>query len=57
MVEPEVAYADIDDVMDLAEDFMVEVVKYVLDNGGDSISRSSSATSASSRTSRSPSPA
>ena len=34
MVEPEVAYADIDDVMDLAEDFMVEVVKYVLDNGG-----------------------
>lgn len=34
MVEPEVAYADLDDIMDLAEDFMVEVVKYVLDNGG-----------------------
>ena len=34
MVEPEVAYANIDDIMDLAEDFMVEVVKYVLDNGG-----------------------
>ncbi len=34
MVEPEIAYADLDDIMDLAEDFMVEVVKYVLDNGG-----------------------
>jgi len=34
MVEPELAYADLDDIMDLAEDFMVEVVKYVLDNGG-----------------------
>jgi asparaginyl-tRNA synthetase len=34
MVEPEVAYADINDVMDLCEDFLVEVVKYVLDNGG-----------------------
>ncbi len=34
MVEPEVAYADINDIMDLCEDFLVEVVKYVLDNGG-----------------------
>jgi asparaginyl-tRNA synthetase len=34
MVEPEVAYATLDDVMDMAEDFMVEVVKFVLDNGG-----------------------
>lgn len=34
MVEPELAYAELDDIMDLAEDFMVEVVKYVLDNGG-----------------------
>jgi asparaginyl-tRNA synthetase len=34
MVEPEVAYAELDDIMDLAEDFMVEVVKYVLDHGG-----------------------
>jgi asparaginyl-tRNA synthetase len=34
MVEPELAYADIDDVMDLAEDFMVEVVRYVLERGG-----------------------
>jgi asparaginyl-tRNA synthetase len=34
MVEPELAYADLDDVMDLAEDFMVEVVRYVLERGG-----------------------
>jgi len=33
MVEPEVAYADLDDVMDLAEDFLVEVVSYVLEHG------------------------
>jgi asparaginyl-tRNA synthetase len=31
MVEPEVAYANIDDVMDLAEDLVVEVVSRVLD--------------------------
>ena len=31
MVEPEVAYANIDDVMDLAEDLVVEVVGRVLD--------------------------
>ena len=33
MVEPEVAWANIDDVMDLAEDFLVEVVSYVLREG------------------------
>ena len=33
MVEPEVAYADLDDVMDLAEDFLVEVVGYVVAKG------------------------
>ena len=32
MVEPEVAYADLDDVMDLAEDLIVSVVGRVLDN-------------------------
>ena len=31
MVEPEMAYADLDDVMDLAEDFLVSVVGRVLD--------------------------
>ena len=34
MVEPEIAYANLDDIMDLAEDFMVEVVQSVLNNGG-----------------------
>ena len=34
MVEPELAYADLNDIMDLAEDFMVEVVRFVLDHGG-----------------------
>jgi asparaginyl-tRNA synthetase len=34
MVEPELAYANLDDIMDLAEDFMVEVVQNVLNNGG-----------------------
>ena len=33
MVEPEVAYADLNDIMDLAEDFLVEVVGYVLEHG------------------------
>jgi len=32
MVEPEVAYATLDDVMDLAEDFLVSVVSRVLEN-------------------------
>jgi asparaginyl-tRNA synthetase len=30
MVEPEVAYADLDDIMDLAEDFLLAIVKHVL---------------------------
>jgi len=33
MVEPEVAYADLDDVMDLSEDFLVEVVGFVVREG------------------------
>ena len=33
MVEPEVAFADLEDVMELAEDFLVEVVGYVVANG------------------------
>jgi asparaginyl-tRNA synthetase len=33
MVEPELAYADLDDVMDLCEDFLVEVVGYVVERG------------------------
>ena len=31
MVEPEVAYANLDDIMDLAEDFIVAIVKHVLE--------------------------
>ena len=30
MVEPEIAYADLDDVIELAEDMMVEIVRHVL---------------------------
>jgi asparaginyl-tRNA synthetase len=37
MIEPEVAFADIHDNMDLAEDFMQSVVKYVLDNCADDL--------------------
>ncbi len=33
MVEPEVAFADLDDVMDLCEDFLVEVVGRVVEQG------------------------
>ena len=32
MVEPEVAYAELDDIMTLAEDFITYIVKYVLAN-------------------------
>ena len=32
MVEPEVAFNDLNDNMDLAEDFIINVVRYVLDN-------------------------
>jgi asparaginyl-tRNA synthetase len=37
MVEPEVAYATLDDVMDLAEDFLVSVVARVLDKRRDDL--------------------
>lgn len=33
MVEPEIAFADLEDIMDTAEDFMVECVQYVLEHG------------------------
>lgn len=33
MVEPEIAWADLDDIMDLCEDFLVEVVQHVLTHG------------------------
>jgi asparaginyl-tRNA synthetase len=35
MVEPEIAYADLDDVADLAEDFLKSVFTQVLENRGD----------------------
>jgi asparaginyl-tRNA synthetase len=34
MVEPEVAYATLDDIMDLAEDMLVAVVRHVLEHRG-----------------------
>ncbi|MEZ4923149.1 MAG: asparagine--tRNA ligase [Crocinitomicaceae bacterium] len=37
MIEPEVAFADIHDNMDLAEDFLSYVVKYVMDNNADDL--------------------
>ena len=37
MIEPEVAFADIHDNMDLAEDFLSYVVKYVMDNHADDL--------------------
>ncbi|HJN74783.1 MAG TPA: asparagine--tRNA ligase [Myxococcota bacterium] len=33
MVEPEVAFADLEDVMEMAEDFLVEVVGFVVESG------------------------
>ena len=32
MVEPEVAFADLDDIMDLAEEFVTSIVQYVLEH-------------------------
>ncbi len=32
MIEPEVAFAELDDIIDLAQDLLIYVVKYVLDN-------------------------
>jgi len=37
MIEPEVAFADIDDNMDLAEEMLKYVIKYVMDNNEDDI--------------------
>jgi len=37
MIEPEVAFNDLADNMDLAEDFIQEVIKYVLDNCKDDL--------------------
>ena len=56
MVEPEVAYCDLNGVMDLAERFLCHVVRHCLDNARPT-SRSSSATPPSSRRSCRPSPA
>ena len=53
MVEPEVAYIDLDGDMDLAEDFLVEVVQSVLEEPPRPSSRSSSATCRSSSACRS----
>jgi len=37
MIEPEIAFADLNDNMDLAEDFLQYCVKYVLDNCSDDL--------------------
>ena len=37
MIEPEVAFNDLDDNMDLAEDFIQYVIKYALDHCGDDL--------------------
>jgi asparaginyl-tRNA synthetase len=37
MIEPEVAFADLDDNMDLAEDFLKYLIKYALDNCADDL--------------------
>ncbi|UKN00620.1 asparagine--tRNA ligase [Paracrocinitomix mangrovi] len=37
MIEPEVAFADIVDNMDLAEDFLTYVVKYIMENNADDL--------------------
>jgi asparaginyl-tRNA synthetase len=37
MIEPEVAFNDLDDNMDLAEDFIQYVIKYAMDNCGDDL--------------------
>jgi len=39
MLEPEIAFAHLDDVMDLAEDFLVSVVARVLDRCGEELKR------------------
>ena len=37
MIEPEVAFYDINDNMDLAEDFLKYLIRYALDNCRDDI--------------------
>lgn len=37
MIEPEIAFADLNDDMDLAQDMMKYIIKYVLDNAPDEI--------------------
>ena len=37
MIEPEIAFADINDLMDIEEDFLKYIVKYVLDTCPDEI--------------------
>lgn len=37
MIEPEIAFADLNDLMDIEEDFLKYIVKYVLDNCPDEI--------------------
>ena len=37
MIEPEIAFADINDLMDIEEDFLKYIVKYVVDNCPDEI--------------------
>lgn len=37
MIEPEVAFNDLNDNMDLAEDFLKEIIKYALENSADDL--------------------
>ena len=37
MIEPEIAFADLNDLMDIEEDFLKYIIKYVLDNCPDEI--------------------
>ena len=37
MIEPEIAFCDLDGNMDLAEDFIKYVIKYAIDNCGDDL--------------------
>lgn len=37
MIEPEIVFADLDDVMDCAEDYTKYCVKYILENNMDDV--------------------
>lgn len=37
MIEPEIIFADLDDVMDLAEDYIKYCIRYVMLNNADDI--------------------